>query len=482
MITINYPHELPVKIDGETYENYLVTRDGKIFSLYRNKYLSNGNDNYYYQVVLSNNTSKRCSLLVHRIVASTFIPNSNHFPIVNHKDGNIHNNHENNLEWCSAKQNSQHAHNTGLQTVYKRPVVQYTLKGEKIAEYGSIVEASKLTGISNKSICNVCREARTKCNGFRWAYKGKELKIKPYAHCRKVNQLDFDTKELVRTFESAKEAAIHIGVAPSWMAKCCRTNFVCKGFMWQYAPEIPVEIEEYPDIHDTKMYNPLEIDGKIIDGYYISRKGEIWSQKRKKFLTQTVCHGYYAQCISHDKKLYTIRTHRHVALSFVSNPHNYTIVNHKDGNKLNNDAENLEWCTPQQNSQHAHDTGLSKGIGRPVTQFSLSGEKLYTYNSVTEAAKSAGVLHQTIYQVCIKKMYKAGGYRWTYGDEEDTIHLKKTHIKLVNQIDPNNMKIIEVHESVNMASTSIGCKPNRIYRACRHGNVCEGYIWKYGDV
>lgn len=52
------------------------------------------------------------------------------------------------------------------------------------------------------------------------------------------------------------------------------------------------------------------------------------------------------------KKVYNKRLHRLVALAFVPNPNNYPEVNHKDGDKLNNRADNLEWTTRSQNELH----------------------------------------------------------------------------------------------------------------------------------
>lgn len=66
--------------------------------------------------------------------------------------------------------------------------------------------------------------------------------------------------------------------------------------------------------------------------------------------------GYYGVCV--DGKNY--RIHRLVAEAFVDNPYNKSIVNHKDGNRANNSASNLEWVTPSENIQHAYNIGAYK--------------------------------------------------------------------------------------------------------------------------
>lgn len=54
----------------------------------------------------------------------------------------------------------------------------------------------------------------------------------------------------------------------------------------------------------------------------------------------------------------TWKIHQLVAEAFIPNPNNYPIPNHKDGNKLNNFVDNLEWCTYKYNTQHAIKNGL----------------------------------------------------------------------------------------------------------------------------
>lgn len=69
----------------------------------------------------------------------------------------------------------------------------------------------------------------------------------------------------------------------------------------------------------------------------------------------------------------TSMVHRLVAFAFILNPENKPFINHKDGNKLNNHVDNLEWCTTAENNKHARETGL---------HIQLSGHKL-NYKSST---------------------------------------------------------------------------------------------------
>lgn len=79
-----------------------------------------------------------------------------------------------------------------------------------------------------------------------------------------------------------------------------------------------------------------------------------------KIKSQFVTGGYYriSLCVNNKERQYT--AHRLIALTFIPNTLNKSQVNHKDGNKLNNSIDNLEWCTPSENAKHAVSTGLVK--------------------------------------------------------------------------------------------------------------------------
>src|SRR5580698_10173395 len=183
----------PLFVRGELHENYYVTPEGEIWSVISEIYMRQ-HINVYKAVKIDGRIER-----VHRIVAETFIPNPDNLPLVNHIDGDKFNN------------NVKNGHDTGLNTAYKRAVIQYTLDNIKVAEYDSAPEASKATGISGSSIRRVCGGFLNSAGGYKWIYKENEGKGLKNIIILKVEQIDPISGKIVNVFSSASKASKYIG-------------------------------------------------------------------------------------------------------------------------------------------------------------------------------------------------------------------------------------------------------------------------------
>lgn len=95
---------------------YSIDEFGNVFNSYSNRYLKNTlGDDGYYKISLIDDDGNRKYFRVNRLVGISFVPNPENKPVINHKDGDKHNNHYKNLEWCTVSENTKHSYANGLQ-------------------------------------------------------------------------------------------------------------------------------------------------------------------------------------------------------------------------------------------------------------------------------------------------------------------------------------------------------------------------------
>ena len=117
------------------------------------------------------------------------------------------------------------------------------------------------------------------------------------------------------------------------------------------------------------------------------------------------------------------KVHRLVADVFVSNPCNLPQVNHKNENKMDNRAINLEWVTAQQNCNHGtRNQRMSEALKiqprcKEVEQLTIDYQHINTFPSIKGAARLTGIDHTCISLCCRGKTKSAGGYRWKFKEQ-----------------------------------------------------------------
>jgi len=161
------------------------------------------------------------------------------------------------------------------------------------------------------------------------------------------------------------------------------------------------------------------------DKYGVTKSGKVWNYKTKKYLLPSPNTSDYlcVQLCSKGKRVCRL-VHRLVALTFLPNPQGYPVINHKDGNRHNNNLENLEWTTPIGNVTHSIRSGLhtpwkitpkklvagrNAGLSRrKLTEKQVAGvRKAYATGKFTqrEIGNYLGVAHNTISDIIRGRTY-----------------------------------------------------------------------------
>lgn len=138
--------------------------------------------------------------------------------------------------------------------------------------------------------------------------------------------------------------------------------------------------------------------GKAFDGH---RKGKILKQREQNS-------GYYIVQLCKGGKYKAKTVHRIVAEEFLQKDIEKTDVNHKDGDKKNNRADNLEWCSKSENLKHAYDVLKRKTVAKAVRCV----ETGVVYESAIAASRETNINVGPIKHAASGRYKHAGGYQW----------------------------------------------------------------------
>ncbi len=148
--------------------------------------------------------------------------------------------------------------------------------------------------------------------------------------------------------------------------------------------------------------------------YAISNKGQIINVKNgKKLKTKVNKNGYLEVQLSTNGIRKNYRIHRLVGIMFIEKVDNKPYINHKDGNKLNNEVNNLEWCTAKENDNHARQTKL-KVQNKPIKAISIDTNCTIYFESLSECARYFNTNKGTIHRVLSGKRKKYKNFKFIY--------------------------------------------------------------------
>lgn len=174
--------------------------------------------------------------------------------------------------------------------------------------------------------------------------------------------------------------------------------------------------EGYYEISDSGEVRSLDRDVANTRGNHVGLKRHLRGAPMKLSISL----GYYVVNLRKNRTSHVVPVHILVAKTFIPNPNNMPVINHKDGNKLNNHVSNLEWVTYAENNIHALRMGLRQPRGNPIMQFRLDGTYVATYKSTLEAERQTGFSHGAMSHCLNGRTKTSFGYIWVKQSESQT--------------------------------------------------------------
>lgn len=183
--------------------------------------------------------------------------------------------------------------------------------------------------------------------------------------------------------------------------------------------------EIWKPIPEYEGYYEVSNTGKVksLTRTIIDKNGVQYTYIGKEKTPSIANHGYYSVTLYKQHQTKTFLIHRLVALVFLPNPNNLPFVNHKDENKLNNNVENLEWCSQEYNNNYGT---VNERKSQTLTQNSIIMCNKNTHEPIKEffnVYKALEYLNKprngngNIYKVLKNERQSAYGYWWKYTEK-----------------------------------------------------------------
>lgn len=192
------------------------------------------------------------------------------------------------------------------------------------------------------------------------------------------------------------------------------------------------------------MKNVMNEIWKSIDGYpnyMVSNMGNVKNVKTNLILKWSLFSGgYYGVVIRNGNKKHSFTIHKLVATHFLPNPENKPCVDHINGDRTDNRAENLRWTTHKENMNNPITKNRLSKVKRiemknkflgvvskehpasiPILQFTKDGEFIRKWDCISDVKKQLKIDNGNIGECCRGKRKTAGNYKWGYADDYEQI-------------------------------------------------------------
>lgn len=246
-------------------------------------------------------------------------------------------------------------------------------------------------------------------DNLRWATGSEQIANQVRTNTRAgkpVYQMDIEGSIIAR-YDSARTAEDATGISRGSIGTVCNNKGLSAGgYAWKFCSDVDVDPDE--EWRQVPLSN-------LQENIYVSNKGRV---KRDNSIYSCTINsaGYqdvYLKFIGIEKAK-GVRVHRLVCFTFSGHPpEGKDIVNHIDGNKLNNASSNLEWSDTSENVKHAYATGLNK-TSKPVIQYTLDWVEIARYPSISDASRASGNKTDTIKAILNGITKKPKTFWWTY--------------------------------------------------------------------
>ena len=164
---------------------------------------------------------------------------------------------------------------------------------------------------------------------------------------------------------------------------------------------------------------------KEYKNYLVSNYGRVQNKKSLKMLQPSITCGYYKVVLSQNGERESWQVHRLVYFLFIGCLKENEIIDHIDGNKLNNYSGNLRQISQKENCLNAYYVQKLNSCIKPVDQYDLNGKFIQSFQSISKASQVLNIDSSSISKACRGKLKTTGGfifkYRRTFNDYSETV-------------------------------------------------------------